>query len=218
MKAATFDKTGKRKGERELPSSIFSAEFSKNAAQEIVVAELRNRRQGTHKTKGFAEVHGGGKKPWRQKGTGHARQGSIRAPQFRGGATVFGPVPRDYSIRVPGTKRRAGLRAILSQKAVDGTVSVLEGFVPEDFSTKTVQKLFAAMGVAAQGARVSYIADGEDLKLKKSFANLADIGLMNASRLNAPELYYADHVVISDGALAAIEAACAKKAKGQAHK
>lgn len=218
MKAATFDKTGKKKGERELPATIFSSEFSKSAAQEIVVAELRNRRQGTHKTKGFSEVHGGGKKPWRQKGTGHARQGSIRAPQFRGGATVFGPVPRDYSIRVPGTKRRAGLRAILSQKAADGTVSVLEGFTVEDFSTKTVQKLFSTMGVAPEGARVSYIADGEDLKLKKSFANLSDVALMNANRLTAPELYYADHVVISDGALAAIEASCAKKTKGRAQK
>lgn len=218
MKVAIFDKTGKRKGEKDLPATVFSNEFSKSAAQEIVVAELRNRRQGTHKTKGFAEVHGGGKKPWRQKGTGHARQGSIRAPQFRGGATVFGPVPRDYSIRIAGTKRRAGLRAILSQKAADGTISVLEGFVAQDFSTKTVQKLFATMGVVAQGARVSYIADGEDLKLKKSFSNLADIGLMSASRLTAPELYYADHVVISDTALAVIEAACSKKTKGQVRK
>lgn len=217
MKAAVYDKSGKKKGERDLPPTVFSTEFSKSAGEEIVVAELRNRRQGTHKTKGISEISGGGKKPWRQKGTGHARQGSIRAPQFRGGATVFGPVPRDYSIRVPATKRRAGLRAILSKKAADGTLCVLEGFVAEDFSTKAVRNVFNNIGVAPE-ARVSYISDVTDLKTTKSFANLERIGLMSASRLTAPELYYADHVVIADSALAAIEAVCAKKGKRQAGK
>lgn len=211
MKAANFDKTGKRKGDRELPGTVFSEKFSAAAAQEIVTAELNNRRQGTHKTKGISEIRGGGKKPWRQKGTGHARQGSTRTPQFRGGATIFGPVPRDYSIHVPIAKRRAGLRAILSDKAAKGRVSVVEGFTPEAFSTKAVASLFGTMGVAERGARISYIASSEDLKLKKSFANLANVGLIQAMRLTAPELYYADHVVIADSALQALEQACAKR-------
>ena len=207
MKAKKFDNSGKEQGEIELPSAVFGAEPSKGAMHDVLRAELRNRRQGTHKTKTISEISGGGKKPYRQKGTGNARQGSTRATQFRGGQTVFGPLPRDYRIKVSPKKRKAGIRSIFSTKAAGDTISVLADVTLDKYSTGDVFKIFKTMGLTAKKNRVAYIIDGEEGEskpleiLKKSVANIPGIEIIHAKRITVPELYYSNHVVISESAL-----------------
>ncbi len=204
MKAVKFDKSGKKQGETELPADLFNENFSKSAIYAVVRAEQANRRQGNHKTKERAEVSGGGKKPWRQKGTGNARQGSIRAAQWRGGGTVFGPRPRSYRIDLPEKVRRAGIRSIFSSKAKDGVVNLLEDFAVESFSTKAVFDVFKAMGFAKESS-VVFVTSREDEHLKKSMSNIPNVRFISASRVTAPELYYASQVVIAEPALADLE-------------
>lgn len=199
MKATKYDSTGKQSGEAELPADLFSEKFSKAAIHAVIRAENANRRQGTHKVKGRSEISGGGKKPWKQKGTGNARQGSIRAPQWRGGGTVFGPTPRSYRIDLPEKVRKAGIRSILSSKASDNAVSILADLKVDEFSTKAVASVFKNMGVADRSVVV--VLSNADEKLKKSFANLANVQLVSAERLTAPEMYYAARLVIGEGAL-----------------
>ena len=199
MKATKYDNKGKKTGEAELPAALFGDKFSKAAIHMVIRAENANRRQGTHKTKGRSEISGGGKKPWKQKGTGNARQGSIRAPQWRGGGTVFGPLPRSYRIDLPEKVRKAGIRSIFSSKAKDGAVSLIENVQADGFSTKAVFEIFKNMGMASESVVV--VLGGADEQLKKSFANIPNIRLVSAERLTAPELYYAAQVVIAEPAL-----------------
>lgn len=199
MKATKYDLHGKKTGETNLPAGLFADTFSKAAIHAVIRAENANRRQGTHKVKGRSEVSGGGKKPWKQKGTGNARQGSIRAPQWRGGGTVFGPTPRSYRIDLPEKVRKSGIRSIFSSKAKDGAVSVIEDVKASDFSTKSVYQIFKTMGIAKQSVVV--VLGSADEKLKKSFSNIPNIQLVSAERLTAPELYYAAQVVITEKTL-----------------
>src|ERR671911_2965425 len=132
-----LDVTGKKSGSVELPAELFDVQTNVPLIHQVVVAQLAAARQGTHKTKTRGEVSGAGRKPFKQKGTGRARQGSIRAPQFTGGGVVHGPVPRDYSQRTPKKMKAAALRGALSDRARDGRVHVVEGFVTgEKPSTK----------------------------------------------------------------------------------
>ncbi len=215
MKVKKYNAQGKESGSVDLPGSVFGADrISEGAIHTALRAELRNRRQGTHKTKIISEVSGGGKKPWRQKGTGYARQGSIRATQWRGGATVFGPVPRDYRINIPVAQRRAGVRSILAKKGLTGAVSVLADVTLEKFNTKQMFTIFKEMG-QLPGNTVAYIVDSEDLKLKKSVMNIPAVVFQHVRRLNAPELHFAGHLVISESALKYIESAYGtEKTKG----
>ncbi len=199
MKATKYDSNGKKSGETELPAALFGETFSKAAIHAVIRAENANRRQGTHKVKGRSEVSGGGKKPWKQKGTGNARQGSIRASQWRGGGTVFGPTPRSYRIDLPEKIRKSGIRSIFSSKAKDGAVSVIADVTASDYSTKAAHDIFKNMGMAKQS--VVLVVGGADEKLKKSFANIPNIQLLSAERLTAPELYYAAQLVISEKTL-----------------
>lgn len=201
MKARLYDQTGKEKGETELPADVFEAEVSQGVVYETLRIELMNRRQGTHKTKRIHELSGGGKKPWRQKGTGHARQGSTRAPQFRGGATIFGPQPQDHTLKIPAKKRRAGIRSMLAEKASKDAISILQEVTLSEFSTGAIYGIFKNMGMTGNRYRVAYLVKSDEEKLKKSAANIPGLYLMPAGRINAPELYYADKVVISEPAL-----------------
>lgn len=212
MKAERFDLTGKKVGDMDLPAGVFTTEFSKAAIYNVIRIENRNRRQGTHKTKNFSEVSGGGKKPWRQKGTGNARQGSTRAPQWRKGGTVFGPLPRDYTLKLPEKMRKAGLAAILSARANAGAVKVLQDMKLEKFSTKSALGIFKNMGVLP-GNTVCFLADTEDLMIKKSLSNLAAVQFVNVRRMTAPEMYYAGSLVISEAAMKYLEENYAKAAK-----
>jgi large subunit ribosomal protein L4 len=215
MKANKYDVTGKAIGQVELPAAIFTDEYSKGSIYTVIRIENRNRRQGTHKTKGFSEVSGGGKKPWRQKGTGNARQGSIRAPQWRKGYTVFGPQPRDYSLRIPEKVRKHGMRSILSARATVNAVSVLENIKMEKFSTSTMFKIFKTMGVLP-GNTVCFVSDSEDLKIKKSLMNIPGLVYVNAKRLTAPEVYYSGHLIVTEGAMKHLENTLAKDTASKA--
>lgn len=214
MKAVKFDRTGKKVGETVLPDGVFNVEVSKSAIHHVIRIENNNRRQGTHKTKTISEVSGGGKKPWRQKGTGNARQGSTRAPQWRHGATVFGPVPRDYSIRMPDKIRKAGMRSIFTAKARVNSIAVVEDIAMDSFSTKTVYNTFKTMGFLP-GNTVAFISDSESAHVKKSCANIPQLRFVSAKRITAPEIFYSGQLVITESALKLIESAYAQNKKGK---
>lgn len=200
MKAIKYKADGSKSGEVSLAESVFIKEFNRNAIYNIVRAEQVNRRQGTHKTKERAEVRGGGKKPWRQKGTGNARQGTIRAPQWKGGGTVFGPRPRNYEIRLSGKMRHAGIRSILGKKAVANSVAVIEDLQFDSPSTKNAYGIFKKMKMVPHGT-VALVVSGENDGLQKSVRNIPFIRYINAGRLTTPELYFSDHVLFTQSAL-----------------
>ena len=190
---------GTSDGSVELPDSIFDVTANVPLMHQVVVAQLAAARQGTHKTKTRGEVSGGGKKPYRQKGTGRARQGSTRAPQFNGGGVVHGPVPRSYTQRTPKKMKAAALRGALSDRARNGNVHVLsslvEGQVP---STKTAR---AALGAVSSAKNILVVlAYGDDLGWK-SLRNVPEVHLLTAGQLNTYDVLVSDDVVFTRAAL-----------------
>jgi len=167
---------------------------------QVVVAQLAAARQGTHKAKSRGEVSGGGRKPYKQKGTGRARQGSTRAPQFTGGGVVHGPVPRDYSQRTPKKMKAAALRGALSDRARDGLVSVIETFV--DGETPSTKAALAALAAVANTEKVLVVLSGEDEINWISLRNVPTVHLLEASQLNTYDVLVADEVVFTTNALA----------------
>jgi len=200
MKVERYDQTGSKAGQVELPGGVFAAKISAPLIQQTIRTELRNRRQGTHKTKTVGEIRGGGKKPWRQKGTGNARQGSIRSTQWRGGQTVFGPRPRDYRIDLPRKMRHAGIRSILSRRVEDKAVVVMEDMALTDFKTRTIADAFEKAGFLP-GNTITYVTAGANEKLEKSIGGLETVRFIHAERLTAPELYYCSRLILSDSAV-----------------
>lgn len=190
---------GSPSGEVELPEAVFGVPANIPLMHQVVVAQLAAARQGTHKTKTRGEVRGGGHKPWRQKGTGRARQGSRRAPQWRGGGVVHGPVPRDYSQRTPKKMKTAALRGALSDRARDGRVYVVEGFVSgEQPSTKAA---IAALDKIT-GARRVLVVLGEDDQLNwLSLRNEPRVHLLEAGQLNTYDVLVNDAVIFTTEAL-----------------
>jgi large subunit ribosomal protein L4 len=192
---------GAKAGSVELPAEIFDVQANIPLMHQVVVAQLAAARQGTHKTKSRGEVAGGGKKPYKQKGTGRARQGSIRAPQFTGGGVVHGPVPRDYTQRTPKKMKVAALRGALSDRARDGRVHVVEGFVASERpSTKAAR---TALGNVTEARRVLVVLGVEDELSWLSLRNLANEGvhLVEAGQLNTYDVLVADDVVFTKDAL-----------------
>ena len=213
IKVPCFDAlNNKSSDDIELPAGVFGVKkISPALIYQVVRSEQTNRQQGSHKTKTRKEVAGGGKKPWRQKGTGNARQGSNRAPQWRGGGIVFGPQPRNYRIDLPHKQRKAGLRAILASRAQEkSVVSVLRGLQVNEYKTAPIYKVFRSMSLLPQST-VVFISDQINAHMLKSFANIRNVQLMAAERLCAPELYYAGRLVIAETALAYLEQAYSKK-------
>ncbi len=141
------DANGKQTGTLDLKADVFGGEVNVPLLHQAVVRELADRRVGTHDTKGRSEVSGGGKKPWKQKGTGRARQGSIRATQWKGGGKPFGPTPRSYEQDLPRTMRRGALRAAVAAKLADGGVTVVEGLAAADGKTKSLVTALGALGI-----------------------------------------------------------------------
>jgi large subunit ribosomal protein L4 len=183
----------------ELPPEVFDVQVNVPLIHQVVVAQLAAARQGTHSTKTRGEVAGGGRKPYRQKGTGRARQGSIRAPQFAGGGIVHGPAPRDYAQRTPKKMKAAALRGALSDRAQHGRVHVVAGFVDGDTpSTKTA---LAALASLTERAHVLVVAArGDDLTVK-SLRNVARVHLLTPDQLNTYDVLCADDVVFTEAAL-----------------
>jgi len=196
-----IDATGVKSGSVELPADIFDVQANIPLMHQVVVAQLAAARQGTHKTKTRGEVAGGGRKPYKQKGTGRARQGSIRAPQFTGGGVVHGPVPRDYSQRTPKKMKAAALRGALSDRARAGVVHIVDAFVSgEAPSTKAA---LATLRKVTDSRRVLVVLGVEDEINWLSLRNLAGEGvhLIESGQLNTYDVLVADAVVFTREAL-----------------
>jgi large subunit ribosomal protein L4 len=194
----------------DLPAEIFDAPANVPLIHQVVVAQLAAARQGTHKTKTRGEVAGGGKKPYRQKGTGRARQGSTRAPQFTGGGVVHGPVPRDYAQRTPKKMKAAALRGALSDRARNGRVHVVDAFdVAEKPHTKTV---LAAIKELTERRHVLVVLGRDELNAWKSLRNLPEVHLLYADQLNTYDVMVSDDVVFTKAGFDAFVAGPAKKA------
>jgi len=178
----------------ELPEAIFGAAVRRHLLHEVVRMQLATRRQGTADTKGRSEVSGGGKKPWKQKGTGRARAGSSRSPLWRHGGTIFGPHPREYGFRVPRTVRRQALCGALTAKAQAGAVRLLESFGLEKPSTKGMRGLLNSLG--AQG-RALVVLPGRDEVVEKSARNLPEVRVLTVQGLNVYDILKADTVILT---------------------
>ena len=187
----------------ELPAEIFDAKVNVPLMHQVVVAQEAAARQGTHSTKRRGEVRGGGKKPYRQKGTGRARQGSIRAPQFAGGGVVFGPQPRSYAQRTPKKMKAAALRGALSDRARHGRVHVVSGLVSGDAprTKDAVAALAAVIGTAAATAHVLVVANITDQVTWRSLRNARGVHLLDSGQLNTYDVLVSDHVVFTQEAL-----------------
>jgi large subunit ribosomal protein L4 len=194
-----LDPKGEKAGQAELPGEVFDAQTNVPLIHQVVVAQLAAARQGTHDAKRRGEVSGGGKKPYKQKGTGRARQGSTRAPQFTGGGVVHGPQPRDYSQRTPKKMKAAALRGALSDRARNGRVHVVTGFAPGDTpSTKSAVKVLDNLS----GRRsVLVVVERADEVTWKSLRNVERVHLLVADQLNTYDVLVSDDVVFTQGAL-----------------
>ncbi|MFE0649135.1 50S ribosomal protein L4 [Streptomyces sp. NPDC059534] len=189
---------GEKTGTVELPEEIFGAKVSVPLIHQVVVAQLAAARQGTHKTKRRGEVRGGGKKPYRQKGTGRARQGSTRAPQFAGGGVVHGPQPRDYSQRTPKKMKVAALRGALSDRATHSRIHVVTGVVEGDVSTKAAKTLF---GKISERKNLLLVVERSDEAAWLSARNLPQVHILEPGQLNTYDVIVSDDVVFTQAAL-----------------
>src|ERR1043165_4173260 len=193
------DVKGAKSGTAELPAELFDVQANIPLMHQVVVAQLAAARHGTHKAKTRAEVSGGGKKPYKQKGTGRARQGSLRAPQFTGGGASHGPVPRNYAQRTPKKMKAAALRGALSDRAREGRVHVVESFVTgEAPSTKAAM---ATLAKATESSRVLVVLASTDEINWLSLRNVPTVHLLESGQLNTYDVLVADDVVFTSEAL-----------------
>lgn len=199
---AVLDITGKEVGSIELPDSIFSVTPNNSVMHDVVVNHLANMRQGTQSALTRSEVSGGGRKPWRQKGTGHARQGSIRAPQWRHGGVVFAPKPRDYSYSVNKKVRRLAMKSAFSSKLLTSDIIVLDSLHMEEYKTKAVANILNVIGVENKALIV--LPELDD-KIIKSARNLKGIKTSQVNTLNVYDILNANKLVILKDAVAKIE-------------
>jgi len=193
---------GETVGQVELADAIFAAPVNKPLMHQAMVRQLANARLGTHKTKGRSEVASGGRKPWRQKGTGRARQGSIRAAQWRGGGIIFGPTPRSYTQQMPRKMRRAALCSALSVKAAENKIVVLDQLT---MAVPKTREMALALERLAVDSSALIVMPGEDWAVERSANNLPDVKLLRAHYLNVRDLLVYDYLVIPQAALALIE-------------
>jgi large subunit ribosomal protein L4 len=202
VSATVYDREGNESGQLELPEGIFNAPVNAAVLHQAVKRQQANDRQGTHQTKTRGDVSGGGKKPWKQKGTGRARQGSTRSPQWRHGGVVFGPHPRSYEEKMPRKQRRLALRVALSVKSQEGAVRVVEEIALEAPKTSVLANLFDQLGA---GVRTLFVIPEHDLMLEKSTRNLAGVKTILATNLNPTDVLTADTLIFTRSALTQIE-------------
>lgn len=201
-KVAIYDITGTQTGEMELSDSVFGVEVNTAVMHQAVVMQLANQRQGTHATKTRGLVRGGGKKPWKQKGTGRARAGSIRSPLWVGGGTVFGPLPRSHAFTMPRKARRLAIKSALSDKINNGELLVLEQIAFEQPKTKEVVNMLSNFDATAQKALI--ITEGDEV-VEKSARNIPGVKAIPSTGLNVYDILYHDKVFVTKGAVAKIE-------------
>ena len=203
-----FDLAGKKSGSVELPAELFDVESNVPLMHQVVVAQLAAARQGTNKTKTRGEVSGSGRKPFKQKGTGRARQGSIRAPQMTGGGIVHGPTPRDYSQRTPKKMIAAALLGALSDRARGSRIHAVTGFAAEAPSAKTAATLIKTV---APGRNVLAVCAREEESSVLSVRNLAGVHVLFSDQLNAYDVLVSDDIIFTTDALAAFVASKTQK-------
>jgi large subunit ribosomal protein L4 len=198
-------------GSVDLPADIFDVAENMSLLHQVVVAQLAAARQGTHKTKSRGEVRGGGRKPYRQKGTGRARQGSTRAPQFAGGGVVHGPVPRDYAQKTPKKMKQAALRGALSDRARNGRLHVLSEIV--GLREPSTRRARAAIAACSDRPRVLAVIGRDDEISWRSLRNLPNVHVIAPDQLNTYDVLVSDDVVFTSSALEAFLAGPVRRAK-----
>ncbi|WP_455087312.1 50S ribosomal protein L4 [Parvimonas micra] len=201
-KVNVYNQLGEVVGDIELNEAIFGIEVNEHVVYEVVKNHLANRRQGTQSAKTRAEVRGGGRKPWRQKVTGRARQGSIRAPQWKGGGVVFAPKPRSYRYSVPKKVRRLAMKSVLSSKVLEGELRILDALTIDAFSTKKAKEILKNLSLETKTMIV--LPEGNDMIIK-SFANLPKVETVVVDYMNVYDLMRFDNLVIVKDALSKIE-------------
>ena len=200
-KVSVYNMEGKEVGTTELSDSIFGVEINEHLVHMAVLQQLANNRQGTQKAKTRSEVSGGGRKPWRQKGTGHARQGSIRAPQWTGGGVVFAPVPRDYSFKLNKKEKQAALKSVLTDKVQNDALVVVDELKLDEIATKEFAKVMKNLNVE-KGLVV--LADN-DKNVVLSARNMADVNTEVVNAINVYDILSAGKLVLTKDALSKIE-------------
>ena len=201
-KVNVYNQLGEVVGDIELNEAIFGIEVNEHVVYEVVKNHLANRRQGTQSAKTRAEVRGGGRKPWRQKGTGRARQGSIRAPQWKSGGVVFAPKPRSYRYSVPKKVRRLAMKSVLSSKVLEGELRILDALTIDAFSTKKAKEILKNLSLETKTMIV--LPEGNDMIIK-SFANLPKVETVVVDYMNVYDLMRFDNLLIVKDALSKIE-------------
>jgi large subunit ribosomal protein L4 len=202
MQVPVYNIQGEQVSEVELRDDIFAAPINQAVMHQALVRQLANARQGTHKTKSRGEVRGGGRKPWRQKGTGRARQGSIRAPHWRGGGVVFGPTPRSYEQKMPRKMRRQALRSALSAKASEAQVRVLDALQMDAPRTKEMIGILNSLGMDSS---VLILLPQSDEMILRSVRNLPQVRTLVAQYLNVRDLLKYDYFLMPLASLEVIE-------------
>lgn len=201
-KVALFKQDGSNAGEIELNDSIFGIEPNNNVVTDAVLMQRASMRQGTHAVKNRSAVSGGGKKPWRQKGTGRARQGSIRSPQWRGGGIVFGPTPRSYAYKLPKKVYRLALKSVLSQKVLDNKLVVVDAL---SFDAPKTQAFKAVLNNLNVNEKTLVVLDDENVNATLSARNLTNVTVMTAKGVNVLDVVNNDKLLIVQSALAQVE-------------
>ena len=198
---SVYNMEGKEVGTLELNDAVFGVEVNEHLVHLAVVSQLANNRQGTQKAKTRSEVSGGGRKPWRQKGTGHARQGSIRAPQWTGGGVVFAPVPRDYSFKLNKKEKRAALKSALTDKVANAKLIVVDELKFEEIKTKNFAQVMKNLDVN----NGLVVVNENDVNVMMSAKNIADVKMALPNTINVYDIMKAGKVVLTKDAVKTIE-------------
>ena len=198
---AVYNMEGKEVGSLELNDAVFGVEVNEHLVHMAVLQQLANNRQGTQKAKTRSEVSGGGRKPWRQKGTGHARQGSTRAPQWTHGGVVFAPVPRDYSFKLNKKERRLALKSALTSKVVENKIIVLDAFNMDEIKTKKFKAVMDALKVS----KALVVVDGDNTNVVLSARNIPEVKTASTNTINVYDILKYDTLVVTQDAVATIQ-------------
>ena len=205
-KVSLFKQDGSQIGEIELNAAVFGVEPNEDVIFDAVIMQRASLRQGTHAVKNRSAVRGGGRKPWRQKGTGRARQGSIRSPQWVGGGTVFGPTPRSYSYKLPKKVRRLALQSVLSQKVLEGKLVVVDEL---SFAAPSTKEFKSVLNNLKVDAKTLLVLEGTNANAYFSARNLANVKVIDEGNVNILDVVNYDTLVITKAALSTVEEALA---------
>ncbi|WP_340372568.1 50S ribosomal protein L4 [Peribacillus sp. FSL E2-0218] len=201
-KVTLFNQTGSQVGDIELNESIFGIEPNNHVLFEAIIMQRASLRQGTHKVKNRSEVAGGGRKPWKQKGTGRARQGSIRSPQWRGGGVVFGPTPRSYAYKLPKKVRRLAIKSALSAKALEENILVLDSL---SFEAPKTKEFVAVLKNLSVDTKTLIVTDGLDEKVALSARNIPGVTVVEAVGLNVLDVVSHNKLILTKSAVEKVE-------------